>query len=385
MIQFFRGGSVKKTKAFFIILICLVALLSACASQSVDTQAEKSIDAVLKDMEQCITIMDREGFMRCIDRENMEFYAEELHMFQDIEKLDIKDFRLSRKKLTIIDDITCSVELTQSCKLDGNDRTINFKGVFRKSGTDYKFSDIYFDTIYTNHFIIKYSPSLKKQAEAIISPAEEGYQTLKKVYGNVPSGKTVIKLYDDNEVFNWFIKPSIGFKMGGWYEYPESIKVNMCPEILSRYDDVSFNKRFLDVLSHELTHRTNMEESGNNIPYWMAEGIATYVQNGGALNLSPPENSIEQLETINLEKLTKSEDISRYYSDSYKNVSEIINKFGIGKLHEILLELKKYPLQEKTGGESIKESNERFHKVLESSMSMTVKQFDEYLLGSIEQ
>lgn len=368
----------KRLKKLLLLLICLTTALTSC-SISQDKNLPDGIKSALDTISQSIKIKDKTTFLKCIDEKNREFYAEEKHMFEDIETLTLRDFKLEAEDFSIYDNNSYKVRLKQCYTLDGKSHTFGFSGIFRLSGDRYVFSDLYFDSIETVHFIIKFPPSLKNEGSIFADLSEKAYGIVKDVYRSEPSGKTVVKLYDNNEVFSFYIKPSVNFLMAGWYEYPESIKINLSPEVSGKNDEDVYKDRYLKIIAHELTHRTSIIESGNNMPYWMAEGIATYVEQGGPARDSNPQRTISQIEQINLEKLSERQDISMYYSDSYANISLFIKKFGLEKLHTIISKLGSFPLQEKTGGQSIDENNGKFHKVLKSVMSMTVEQLDRSL------
>lgn len=358
------------------IFILSLFLLSSCGTKKSAPVPGGLLDT-LNAMSASINSKDIKGFLKYIDSENKEFFAEEKHWFEDIMGLDIKNFSMEISSISQKDDGLLKVEMSQYGQLGESSFLIKCTGVFTKYGSLYKFSDLYFESMETEHFIIKYSPSLKKQAADFSVFIDDAYDWVKSIYGHVPEDKTVIKLYDNSEVFNWFIKPSISFDMAGWYEYPESIKINMSSMRNMHKDEL--RSRFEDVIAHELTHRTNMIESNNNIPYWMAEGIATYVQYGGEISREKPEMGLMALEKINLEQLRDPHEISNYYSSSYIYISRFIDKYGIGKLQSLLAGLKKYPVQEKTGGQSIEESNRIFHEVLGECLSISFWQLDKEL------
>ena len=366
---------IKRIKRLPLLILSLTILMSACEYKE-KVEIPQEITRTVDIISQTINSKDRKGFLECIDINNSEFYAEENHLFEDIESADITNLKLQITGLSRVNDSIYNVDLIQSYDLNNEKNSIKYTGVFKSYNGSFKFHDLYFDIISTDHFTIKYSPSLSKEAQLFSAFVEDAYKNVKNIYGITPSGRTIIKLYEDNDVFSWFIKPSINFLMSGWYEYPESIKINLGLQKEKKYDEPTFRIKYLKTLSHELTHRTNMQESNNNIPYWMAEGIATFVENNGVLKISPPALKVTELEKINLEKLSESKDISDYYTNSYINVSLFINKFGLNKLHDILRELGKFPLQVRTGGPSIEDSNNKFHKVIESCLSLTINQLD---------
>lgn len=354
-------------------VLVLILIISSCAATA-SVSIPKGINDSLKSMAAGVNKHDMEGFLKFIDSGNKEFYSEEKHWFEDIMHLDVKNYVIQIEGVYIADSGVYKIDFSQAGLLEGNKFLIKSTGIFKKLDGIYKFSDLDFNNTSTDHFIIKYSPSLKKQAEAFSTFAEEAYGQVKKIYGTAPEDKTVIKLYDNAQIFNWYIKPSINFAMEGWYEYPESIKINLKGS--SRYDAAELKSRYLASISHELAHRTSMIESNNNIPYWMAEGIATYVQNNGAFKTSKPEVDIKLLENVNLEKLSKPDAISAYYNSAYIGISKFIKKYGMEKLHDLLAKLRKYPIQQKTGGQAIPDNNRKFHEVLIKYMSVTFDQLD---------
>ena len=366
----------KRYAALFVMLILIVLILPYGYNT---LSIPGGIRYAAASIAESVNRQDETRFMHFIDENNPEFYAEQMHLFRDLMELKVKEFKMTVGGGRALEGESYKVKVFQSFKVGDALEKLNYTAVFKRDGDTFKFSDLEFDVIDTKHFLILHSPALKKQAEDLSKTIDESYYTVLRIYGNAPPDKTVVKIYDDNRVFSMFIKPSIKFKMGGWYEYPESIKINMS-SILSRVTPAQINSEmYATVIAHELTHRINGIESNNNIPYWLAEGLATFVEHGGELNLEPPARSIMELEKINLEYLTDGKDINKYYTDSYKIVSRIIHKYGMEKIHEIMMELGKNPFNENTAGQSLMQSNKLFHRAVLAVFDMNVSQLNQVL------
>lgn len=358
----------------FIILTTIILIISLNIKRE---DVPRGIEISLDNITESVNAGDQGDFLNCIDENNREFFAEEKHLFQDMVLNPITDYKMTARQVKRLNDTEYIVRIKQSYTQGGDRSSISYDAVFKKYGEQYKFNDLYFKSIEKKYFTVKYQPSLEKEAVKLAGFIDEVHDNVRNIYGKAPEDKTIIKLYDSNEVFNALIKPSIKFNMAGWYEYPESIKINLSSKMVRLLPDNTFRDHYFTVLSHELTHRINSIESNNNIPYWLAEGLATYVENKGKPNTAAQARSIEELEKINLEELTDTAEIDSYYRDAYINTSLIIGAYGVESIYRILEELGKYPLEKSTQGVVYMESNRRFHEVIGKLYGLDIRKFDE--------
>lgn len=130
--------------------------------------------------------------------------------------------------------------------------------------------------------------------------------------------------------------------------------VDLKQKIIYTYPEDS---RFISVFVHELTHIIFREYAGtNNLPLWLDEGIAVYMENkyGGDFyrnRLSFLKKKIENNDHISLSRLVKitpqelapaSDDyVNLFYTESFSIVNFIIKKYGRHNFSRFLTYLKK--------------------------------------------
>ncbi|MDP4088630.1 MAG: peptidase MA family metallohydrolase [Bacillota bacterium] len=328
---------------------------------AVSSQAAQAAAALVQKKQDAVNKKDIEEFMNTVNTNDREYYAEERHWFQDIQVNDISGYKLEIVDITKEEEGSYLVDLNQTYTFGGKKKSLKYKAVFKDSeggmtdfGLDFKEKE-------TDHFIIKYMEKSEKLAGDFSRAAEEAYAIVKSNYGKVPEDKTVIKIYDDMETLRQFVKLSFQWDMAGWYEYSEAIKfIGWSSEVRA------------ESLAHELIHKVTIKDTNNNMPYWLAEGLATHytekpIKSG---SLKKPM-SIEKLESIDLEALTDNTEISSYYKSAQNAVELIIGKYGEKALRDILQELSKHPFQDHTGsevnGKNIQLFDEASKKVLGKS------------------
>ncbi|WP_163192463.1 DUF1570 domain-containing protein [Clostridium thermarum] len=130
-------------------------------------------------------------------------------------------------------------------------------------------------------------------------------------------------------------------------------------------------------LAHELIHKVTIKETNNNMPYWLAEGLATHFS-GNQISKSPArvKMSIIEMQNTDLEKLTAMKDILSYYESAQEAVEFIINTYGREALDEIMVELSQYPFEDKTGSEVHRKNTEIFNIAAEKVLNKNTNELD---------
>lgn len=373
----------KRIMILFVLAICLSIILIGCSQNadiknkennivednktnaSQDSESINKIKNFIKTQEKYIKEKNKEKYIKTLSKEEKEYYHEKIHWFDDIISADITEYSLEVLKVEKIDYSKFKTHLLQKYHCNGRDYSLEYSNIYKIVDNEILDYDLDFKNVETEHFIVKYIGELELK-DWICEEVEKGYNIVLKNYKEVPKERTIIKLYDDRELLRQSVKLSFGWQFAGWYEYPESIKF------------LEFENRtnsFSRGIAHELIHKITIGESANNLPYWLAEGLAEYFSKEVSVTDSyKPAFKLSQLEKIDLENFNGN--ISDYYMTSRYYVETIINKYGTDKVKEILKGLSSYGLEEKTSGEIYLESNKKFHEVVRKILNTSFEELD---------
>ncbi|KKH64357.1 hypothetical protein DU75_04885, partial [Methanosarcina mazei] len=159
-----------------------------------------------------------------------------------------------------------------------------------------------YNTINTQHFIIKYKDGDHGAAQLTASISEEYYDEVCEMYGYEPKDRVNIIIYDDKETLlkNTRLNKSAS-PIGIYY----SGVINILSPKIWIHDNSNFNKTYEvnGPVVHEFAHLIIDEMTNGNYPMWLTEGMALYTESKTtgfewpSNNLSYEEVSIEELNT----------------------------------------------------------------------------------------
>ncbi|MFZ5352500.1 MAG: hypothetical protein ACOZCL_07190 [Bacillota bacterium] len=389
---------VKRFVSFMLIFIMIFAAGCKNVESSMDKQVteevrisrptEEEITAIknlLSREEQYARALDLESYIALLPAGDNELIKEQTNWFNDLKLEPVEEFSikyLDSKKIN--EDFKVYIE--QSYKRDGRRFSSSFfKRLVVKEGKLYDAGN-YFDEISNGRFIVKYTEQNKALAEDILENLDIIFDEFAVTWDIVPDRKIVVKMFDDREALRHSIKLSM-WACSGWYEFGESIRM-----YISDNDKV---RTINNVLRHELVHLFTMLKTNGNLPYWLAEGLATNYQNTrgpeSLYNLRESFKgkylSVDELEAMELEKLTNRDEIHDYYMNSQMLVSFIIENYGILSLYSILDELGSRPNpKEGTGHENDKLYREYLHEALPKVLGLeSYEVFKKLWLKSIKE
>ncbi|MBL0388580.1 S-layer homology domain-containing protein [Tumebacillus sp. ITR2] len=294
------------------------------------------------------------------DQARGAYKVEQTHWFQDLIGSSIADYKVEVLDIKVNPPMTLDVTLHQTYTMDGKPYELTYHEHYNYYGEGMYDAGELLDELRSSHFVVQYAPEDKATAEKVRDDAEAAYADLQAIYPHQePAGKQLgIKLYHDPEFLRQSVKLSFAWQFIGWYEYGESIKLS------SQRGPTEYYQRTIE---HEMVHELTVGQSNNNLPYWFAEGLATYytdlMQDGGPL-LTKPYMSIADLEKINLETLTDNQEVSIYYNTSGHIVKFLARQYGEDKVRELVQRLGSYPYQEGTASVNDTESLKRLHETL---------------------
>lgn len=341
--------------------------------QEISQVIVKSINQIVERKAEAVKNKDFTKYMSTVNENDKEYYKEQENWFRDIMLNDIRDYSLQVMDIKSRGKDSYLVSLKQQYHYGNKDYSLNFKSIYKSNGKEYIDCDLDFNSLETEHFIIKYTEGSRNLIDKIAKDAEEGYEIVKKNYGKAPEEKTVIKIYDDEETLRQFVKLSFQWNMAGWYEYSESIKYIGAGQVIS-------SRGF----AHELIHKVTIKDSNNNMPYWFAEGLAAYYSKDYYEKLvKGNEMTIKELIDSNLEQLTKDSDVLRYYGSAQCAVEFIVAEYGEDSIAEILNSLAKHPFLEGSGSEENFKRNEVFDLTIREVLGIDFERLDKEFKKSL--
>ncbi|KEO84319.1 S-layer homology domain-containing protein [Tumebacillus flagellatus] len=298
--------------------------------------------------------------------------VEQTHWFQDLTAGSIRDYRVEIVHLEVSPPMHIDVTLNQTYTLDGKPHDLTYHEAYKFYGEGIFDAGENFYSLPSEHFVVHFAKEDEATARKVRDEAEAAYADLQTRYPHdTPPGHQLdIKLYRDPEQLRQSVKLSFAWQFAGWYEYGESIKLSSKPGATGEYRSK---------IQHEMVHELTIGLSNNNLPYWLAEGLATYyaAPEGSEVTVFPMEyNSIAKLETINLEALTDNLEISNYYNTAGNIVTFFAKTYGEEKVRELVKALGEYPYQEGTVGVHDAENAKRLHETLPRVFGKTSEQLN---------
>lgn len=330
-----------------------VVMVNMLLRQAVQEKLVQKVQAIQK--------KDLNDYLATLDQESRDTYrTEQTHWFQDLIDSGITEYREEILDLQVHPPMTLEVTIARSYRLDGQVHTLRFQERYLYTSEGAFDSDLMLETLMSPHFIVSYPSGTESTAAKVRDDAERAYAALQTRYPHeVSPGKPLeIKLYNDPELLRQSVKLSFAWQFAGWYEYGESIKMSAIPGPTADYTGK---------IQHEMVHEVTIGLANNNLPYWLAEGLAVYYSTDevqGVPLTGVPYMSIAELESINLETLTDPVDVSRYYNTAGNIVTYLAKTYGEDRVRTLVQELGAYPFLTSTTSEHDDISREHLRAVI---------------------
>jgi len=332
-------------KKLLCILLMLMLLITACAlpgnneAAGVDIEVKSLLEAKL----QSVKSADVEMLMAILDPGDKELQREQANWLKDIKINPIESYSLELMGVDKVKDTEYKAKLRQRYSEDGKEYKLDYYNKYKRIDGKLYDAGNYFEELKQGNITIKYTSANKKLAEDVMQDMNQLYLDHTKRWGITPSRPMVIKMFDDIEELRQSIKFSM-WQCGGWYEYGESVKLYMKKPFASK-------ETMKYVVNHEMVHLFTVEKAAGNLAYWLSEGIASYYEL--PQNQKSPSQlmremdvnlmTVDELESVELEKLEDQKQISDYYSNAHLITAFIIENYGAEKINEVLNELSKMP------------------------------------------
>jgi hypothetical protein len=257
-------------------LLVLIFLLTAPVipvRAQIDTTAEAQIEQLVAGMEAAVLDQDAETYLSYVDLSDENFATEHTVWTKDWSEEDfLTSFELDIENLEI-EDNTATGDLTLAYTTDIEEQpgfVAEFPVVFTydEKGEQWLYAGEYWTTTETDHFLVHASPGTEMVVEFLIPQLNDIYESVTESYGHIPERAMEIKLYNTREALVASAQLSLPM-FNGWNEPNESLKIFPASR-----------ERLATTVAHEFTHFLTFDQAEHEqpvMPWWLAEGIATYI------------------------------------------------------------------------------------------------------------
>ncbi|MDK2784422.1 MAG: hypothetical protein PWQ41_880 [Bacillota bacterium] len=195
------------------------------------------------------------------------------------------------------------------------------------------------ETITSEHFVVKFLPQDRDVAPLVLEAAEAAYGPVTRDLAYTPPGRTAVVIYPTREElnasFSWPAQESaMGVYWGG------AIRVLSPKAWVEGRDlaEIAQVFRAMGPMTHEFTHLVLDYKTGGNYPRWFSEGLAQYeeVRQGGVLWNERTENLAGR--HYSLAELDRFDELDQNlaYSDALSLVEYLVEVRGEEGLKKVI-------------------------------------------------
>ena len=351
-----------------ILAIALCLLLTGCG------QAGRVQDAIQDNLTQKTKALaegDIDLYTATLTRTDTYYRNEQRRWFSEMRAPGMEDLSFEIEDVTLRDDIT-AVALIRQRHHFGEDVEIGYPLLYRLEDGQWLDCGIDFQEIPTERYTLKYMDG-ETHTEDFLDIIDTAYDNLETVFTEKPDPDFAVKLYHDQELLRQRTIPSMGWLFTGWGEADESLKLYTGQTPLSGY---------LGTVQHELIHHITMGICQNNLPGWLADGIALHYGNfalagGDALSLGYAEKenvalSLADLEDTDLWEADEQSETVDWYCASELYVKYMIDTYGHDSFMQLFYKAGKKPYNENIlNPDFAAQNNETMAEVLDTVWNIT--------------
>lgn len=270
-----------------------------------DTTAEAQIEQLVEDMQAAVLDKDAETYLSHVDLSDENFATEHTVWTRDWSEEDfLTSFTLEIENLAV-EDNTATGDLTLSYTTNLEEQpgfVAEFPVVFTydEEQEQWLYAGEYWITAETEHFLVHASPGTESTAEFLIPRLNDIYESVTESYGHIPGRTMEIKLYNTREALVVSVQMSLPL-FTGWNEPNESLKIFPATR-----------ERLATTVAHEFTHFLTFDQAGHEqplMPWWLAEGIATYI--GQEFDLRAPSVYVENY-LLRIQELVENDELAEW-------------------------------------------------------------------------
>jgi len=337
-------------------------------------------NAVMEQLEtkvQSVQKKDLSLYLTTITETDPYYWNEQKRWFTEMTKEGVENLVFTIRGLMIEDDSTV-IAIIQQCHFYKQDFAITYPLRFIKENDKWKDAGYDFEVHQTDRYTIKYMPGETKVSD-FEKMIDTSYDNLAVVFAEKPDPNFEIKLFHDRELLRQRTIPTIGWLFTGWGEANESLKLYTGHPSLEPY---------YGTVQHELVHHITMRICNNNLPGWIADGIAlqygNYALEGGnaiTLGYATKEQvriSIDDLENEDIWEASDQKETWDWYNASQMVTEYIIEKYGHDQLMALFYEAGKKPYNENVMNmDFTSQNNDTMGQVLQSVLGISKSELTE--------
>lgn len=289
---------------YLLMLVVLLSLIIPVHAQT-DTAAEAQIEQLVENMQAAVLDQDAETYLTYIDLLDDNFATEHTVWTKDWSEEDfLTSFTLEIENIEVeADTATGDLTLSYTTNLEEQPGFVaEFPVVFTydEEQEQWLYAGEYWITTETEHFLIHAAPGTEEVAEFLIPQLNDIYESVTERYDHIPGRAMEIKVYNTREALVASVQMSLPL-FTGWNEPGESLKIFPASR-----------ERLATIVAHEFTHFLTFDQAGHEqpvMPWWLAEGIATYI--GQDFDLRAPEIYIENY-LLRVQELVKNDELAEW-------------------------------------------------------------------------
>ena len=382
MKNFKRRAFIRYKGVFLVLAIIIAVLTSGCSAPQYPIEVKNCLSGISDTFKKSIDGTDfYDTLLPFIDIEKPELSIETARRLKDIKQMGVSEIKFEivdmKKGVEGLEKDDLRIKIRETYKKNNTTELLNYWADFKiKAGKAY-YSDLAFKQMEEGNITLYYDQSLSPISNKIFASIKASHEKV----GDLLPGRTdkiIVKAYSDRQIFSSFIKPSIGFDMMGWNEAGEAIKINFGLINWEGMGDPVLKKLLDSILIHESTHLISGVMSGNNMPYWFAEGLATYAEN--APLSGAPSVTLDDLATENIENITDGKLIKQFYLDSGIYIKAFVEKKGKDELVRLIKLMGEYPKNKEDAGSSMDASNKIFEEIITKEYGLGTRKLGEMLV-----
>ncbi len=250
-------------------MVPFITLISLLVSVLLPTvTSEEAIVALVADMEAAVMAGDAEQYLSYVDLSNETFAVEHTNWANDWAETDfLTQFRLDVSDIEVDGDVAmATMRLSWSTNLNHQPGDVAVYPVqFRRIEGQWYYAGEYWETIETEHFLVRYMPGLEDTVDLLLPNLDDIYNSVTSAYEYEPQRPMEIKIYPRPRplVANTLLSLPL---IAGWNEPAESLKLQ-----------ADNTERLPAIVAHEFTHFLTFDQANHqppHIPWWLNEGIA---------------------------------------------------------------------------------------------------------------
>lgn len=333
----------KKLTAY--LLITFAILISGCQAENNEPEVNEPVDelaeykvaisSILETKLKALNEGDFDLYMSTITGEDTYYYNEQKRWYDEMMTPDITNITLELEELVLNSETELIATIHQTHSYT-EEFDFSYEIVYKLESGEWKDCGYNFRVSERDGYTVMYQED-ETRISQFISLFGKAHIVINNSFEEGIDENFKLKLYTDRELFRQRTMPSMTWLFTGWGEANESLKV---------WTGHDFIDPYYGTFLHELVHHVTMKMCNNNLPGWMADGLAlsygSYVDVGansiesGDQSVDEVKVTIEWLETADMLTEDDRTVIDLWYNASGMFVEFLRAEYGEDMINDML-------------------------------------------------